>query len=248
MLVSDKFYLSRSRMMEFLEYLTVNSGDAGAMTLYIPPGSPEIEILDMLKLGGVLFTEKEILGFTRYSKTGAVLFWGGRRKFLVLLPFPSKEKVVFHGYNIESVQKLLSTDFLIGLVLVHLGSYAVGICHGEDIISSKVGTGLVHGRQRSGGSSSKRYLRRRENQVTEFLDRVCGHAIEQFTPHEQQLDYLVYGGPHQTVLQLKNRCPFLHKFEDKVLPNIAAPSLHRSILKTVVKRLWSTCVIEWQES
>jgi hypothetical protein len=239
------FYLSRSHTLNYLENIKNILGNNRALTIYIPASLTELDITSFLKVTSTSFPDKEIIELTKYSETGAILFWGDSYKCLIKPPMPSREKVVFNGYNVEPLQKLLSTDFLIGLVLIHLGSYAVGVCRGEELLSSKAGTGIVHGRQRQGGSSSKRYLRRRENQVTEFLDKVAYHINEQFAQYFEELNYLVYGGPRQTILQLKKKSLLLLSFENKLLPTIDVPYIRRSILDTTIKRIWSSYIMEW---
>ncbi|UCE98087.1 MAG: hypothetical protein JSV74_01805, partial [Dehalococcoidia bacterium] len=169
------------------------------------------------------------------------------RKCLVIPPFPLGEAATFAGNITEPISTLLSRDLIIGLVLVHLGSYAVGIFKGEKLISSKVGTGLVHGRHKKGGSSQQRFQRRRENQAQEFLDRVCLHSRENLEPYRRFINYISYGGPHQTVTQLQKRCPFLQSFEDQVLPLLEVPSPRKTVLEKAINRVWSSYVIEWQE-
>lgn len=245
-LISRKFFLRRSKMLGFLDEIE-QTPDPGAISVYIPPGFSAPEIEDLLQKGGARSVPDELSQLASSSKNGAVLFCGDMRKCLVLPPFPLSEKTTFGGYVAEPFRLLLTIDFMIGLVLVHLGSYAVGICQGEKLISSKVGTGLVHGRHKKGGSSQQRFQRRRENQVREFLDRVCLHTREQLEPHAQLVNYIAYGGPRQTVLLLQKRCPFLQSFEDRVLPLLDVPSLRQKVLETAMGRIWSSCIIDWQE-
>lgn len=245
-LISSKFFLCRSKMLGFLDEIE-QTPDPGAISVYVPPGFSAPEIDDLLQKGGAQSVPDELSQLASGSKNGAVLFYGDTRKCLVLPPFPFSEKSAFSGYFAKPFRLLLTSDFMIGLVLVHLGSYAVGICQGEKLISSKVGTGLVHGRHKKGGSSQQRFQRHRENQAREFLDRVCLHAREQLELHAQLMNYIAYGGPHQTVLLLQKRCPFLQSFEDRVLPLLDVPSLRQRVLETAVGRIWSSCIIDWQE-
>ncbi|MFC1988477.1 Vms1/Ankzf1 family peptidyl-tRNA hydrolase, partial [Chloroflexota bacterium] len=217
-----------------------------AVSLYMLPGTSDSEIEDSMARIKVQPLPRELNGMVAGSKNGAILFWGRGRKCLVFPPFPLRERSLFAGYDGESLRGLLETDFRIGLVLVHLGSYAIGICQGEKLISSKVGTGLIHGRHKKGGSSQQRFQRRRQNQANEFLDRVCLHAREQIEPRIKDLDYIVYGGPHHTVLQLQKRCSFLQFPGGRSLPLMDVPSLRRKVLETAVSRIWSSRIIEWQ--
>ena len=243
---SRQSYLNRSRMTTFLEGLE-KTPDASAVSIYIEPGMAVLEIEDLLVNTGTLALPGELVQMVAGSKSGAALFWGNERKCLILPPFPLRDKVIFSGYTTEPLRLLLDNDFIIGLVLVHLGTYAVGVCQGERLISSKVGTGLVHGRHKKGGSSQQRFQRRRQKQVKEFLDRVCAHVLEQFSPHSDYISYIVYGGPRQTVLLLQKECPFLKSFEDRTLPMMDVPSLRQKVLEAAVIRVWSSRIIEWQE-
>lgn len=245
-LISRKFFLRRFKMLELLNQIE-QTPDPGAISVYMPPGFLAPEIGDLLLKGGAYSVPDELSQLASNSKNGAVLFWGDMRKCLILPPFPLSERTTFGGYVAEPLRLLLKSDFMIGLVLVHLGSYAVGICQGEKLISSKVGTGLVHGRHKKGGSSQQRFQRRRENQVLEFLDRVCLHTREQLEPPVQLVNYIAYGGPRQTVVLLQKRCPFLQSFEDRVLPLLDVPSPRQRVLETAVGRIWSSCIIDWQE-
>lgn len=233
-------------MLVFLNELE-ETVDSGAASLYMLPGLSVPEIEDLLAKIRVQSIPGELTEMAANSKNGAVLFWGSTRKYLVLPPFPFREKTMFAGCITEPLRQLLDSNFKIGLILVHLGTYAIGICQGEELITSKVGTGLVHGRHKKGGSSQQRFQRRRQKQVQEFLDRVCIHVLEQLEPYAQELNYIVYGGPRHTILLLQKRCAFLKSFEDRVLPLLDVPSLRQKVLETAVGRIWSSCIIEWQE-
>jgi len=234
-------------MLEFLDGLE-SQEDLAAITVYLAPGLSAEKIGDVLQnvAGRAVFPE-ELAGMITSSKNGAALFWGSKQKCLISPPFPLREPAIFNGFITEPLSNLLGVDYTIGLVLVHLGAYAVGLCRGEQLTTSKVGTGLVHGRHKKGGSSQMRFQRRREKQATEFLDRVCQHAREQFESKAQTINYIVYGGPRQTVMQLQGRCPFLGLFQDRVLPPLDVPDPRREILEKAVIRLWSSRVTEWRE-
>lgn len=238
--------MSRAKMLLFLNELK-KIEDPGAVSLYILPGPTVPEIEDLLaKIKEKPFPD-ELTQLIAKSKSGAVLFWGKERKYLILPPFPFRERTIFNGYITEPLQLLIESDLIIGLILVHLGTYAIGICQGENITSSKVGTGLIHGRHKKGGSSQQRFQRRRQKQVQEFLDRVCTHIREQFEPYTKQLDYIVYGGPYQTIVQLQKRCSLLKSLGDRVLPLMEVPALRQKVLEATAGRVWSSYIIEWRE-
>jgi hypothetical protein len=246
-LISNQYYLRRDRVFDFLDALE-KTDDSAATTVYLPPGMPAPDIEKVFKNAlGLIALPEELPDMLALSRSGGALFWGGSRKCLIAPPFPLREQAVFTGFVAEPLRTLLGVDYKIALVLVHLGAYAVGLCCGEKLIASKVGTGLVHGRHKKGGSSQMRFQRRREKQATEFLDRVCLHAREHLESQSKTIDYMVYGGPRQTVMQLQKHCPFLGAFQDRVLAVLDVPDPRREVLEKAVVRLWSSRITEWRE-
>jgi hypothetical protein len=239
-LTLNEFYVKRSGIIDYLCRLEDSQVSTG-FSVYLPPGMTTQEISN-LALPELPSRITEIIAG---SATGCVIFSAGDINRLVLPPFPLSEKVVFEGLVTEPLRSVMELDYTIGLVLVHLGTFAVGVCRGETFLSSKVGTGLVHGRTKKGGSSSARYQRRRKNQAREFLERVCEHAREHLGPYERTLDYILYGGPHHTIEKLQKTCPFLKTFEYRVLPVMEVPALRQKVLEAAITRLWSSRIIEW---
>jgi peptide subunit release factor 1 (eRF1) len=83
---------------------------------------------------------------------------------------------------------------LIGVMLVRLGGYAVGVFDGDDVVASKVGARQVHGRSAAGGWSQHRFARRREAQVKVALEAATNTAVAVLMPHAARLDAVVSGG------------------------------------------------------
>jgi hypothetical protein len=248
MTASTKRVLNRARLPDFLQELRHNTGEE-PFTLYQIPGSLTTEPDNDLK---ALPVEKEIYqeitGLADRSPTGAVIFYSPGRTCLLLPPFPIKEKFAGPGVITAPLESLVLADYLIALILVRLGSYAVGVCRGGQIISSKVGTGLVHGRHKKGGSSAHRFERHRDKQIEYFLTRVCQRTREHLEPHEKSLDFLVYGGARTTVQLLQKQCGFVAKLETPALtPLYDIPEPRQAVLESAINRVWSSTVIEWRE-
>jgi len=236
-------------MMAFLTELE-NTTDSTAMSLFLPTGISRLEVGQLVEkvVSSPASPSAEIIETATSSKTGASLFWGTAMKCLILPPFPISEKAVLQGYTVKPLISLLRHDFKVALILVRLGAYAIGVCQGESLVSSKVGTGLVHGRHKKGGSSQQRFQRHREKQIESFLDRVCYHIQEQLEAPARALDYLVYGGAWTTILSLQKRCPFLAQFDKRTLPPLLdTPEPRRAVLEKAVGRIWSSTIIQWQE-
>ena len=248
MLVSKRFRLGRRKMLDFIEHL--EEADDKAASVYLPPGLPLSEVENWL--GKIPETRAMPAGLSELatrSDTGAVLFWGSSQKYLVLPPFPITEKYFSHGYDVNPLRSLLERDFAVALILIRMGAYAIGLCQGEKLITSKVGTGLVHARHKKGGSSQRRFERHREKQIEYFLKRVCGHVRERFEPHARTLDYIVYGGARTTILLLQKQCLFLRQFDSRTLPWLLdIPEPRRAVLEATIARVWSSSVTEWYEN
>jgi len=232
-------------MLGFLDELALTEGKA--ISVYLPQGTPQNRAENLL--GQVLNATAIPPGMAEVvagSQMGAAFFWSPPQMYLVLPPFPIAEEYVTGGYDVEPLRSLLSRDYLIALVLVRLGAYSIGICRGTELIDSKTGTGLVHARHKKGGSSQARFARHREKQIEQFLGRVCGHVREHIEPHARSLNYLIYGGARTTILALRKQCPFLSKFDDRVLRTLLdIPDPRQAVLEKAIGTVWSTDVIEW---
>jgi peptide subunit release factor 1 (eRF1) len=236
-------------MLHLLEELEAAEGPA--TSLYIPSDLPAMEIEKTLKspLGpGIKEAMPDIDMAVAKSKTGTVIFWGEQGKYLVLPPFPVKERLFSSGYDVEPLRTLLHQELTVALILLRLGAYAIGVFQGEKLVSSKVGTGLVHSRHRQGGSSAHRFERHREKQMEYFFTRACGHVREKLEPYLKQLDYVIYGGERYTLLTFRKQCEFLQQFDDRVLSttlNVREPK--QATLEAAVSQSWSSEVIVWEE-
>lgn len=237
MWVERRRRMSRTHMKGFLDEL--ERSPAIASSIYLPAGAPP---------EGLPLSEMPLDPFLR-SKTGAVLFHGEHYTCLVLPPFPIEKREAFSGCHTAPLRALIGPDRVIGLIAVRLGDYGIGVFQGERRIGGKVGTGLVHARHRQGGSSSQRFARHREKQMEYFFERVCAHVREQFEPFGEKLDHLIFSGEEHTLRAFRKRCPFLDRFEDRVLPfrlNIRNP--RQAALEAAITELWSSEVIERMES
>ncbi|MFD8530331.1 acVLRF1 family peptidyl-tRNA hydrolase [Streptosporangium canum] len=91
----------------------------------------------------------------------------------------------------------------IGVLLVRLGGHAAGIFQGDELVSSKVGSRLVHGRSAAGGWSQQRFARRRENQAGQAHDAAAEVALRVLGPHVAELEAVILGGDRRAVDALR---------------------------------------------
>lgn len=236
-------------MRHFLDEL--RAGSSGhARTVYLPKGVSPSEVESVWRDAvGPESLPPELTKIAAASGSGSVLFWGETARYLIVPPFPLPRKDVQSGYAVDTLVRLLEQDFTVALILVRLGAYAIALCRDETAIKSKVGTGLVHGRHRKGGSSQQRFQRHREKQTEQFLLRVCHEVLQLLESQTGELDYLVYGGAWTTILSLQKRCAFLEKFSSQTLrPLLDIPKPNRGVLDGAARRVWTSTVIELKES
>jgi len=247
-LTTKQRILNRAKTIHLLD--EVETGGAPATTLYLPAGASQPDIAAYLRQIATLgAAQTAVESSITASPTGAAFFWGQSHRLLVSPPFPIKDKHIASGHDVAPLRTLLTRDWRIGIMLVRLGHYAIGICEGERLVEHKAGTGLVHARQRQGGSSANRFRRRREEQTYHFLVRVAEHAQEILAPHAKTLDYLVYGGARTTILELRKQSRFLGQFDDRLLPPLLTiPDPRYEVLKDCVQTVWCSRVTDWGEN
>ena len=125
-------------------------------------------------------------------------------------PFPSPSPSPSAGISgvLEAAASLAAdaaADRTVGVLLVRLGGYAVGVFSGAPprLVSSKTGSRPVHGRSAAGGWSQQRFARRRENQAATALRAAADAAAEVFSPYGPAgLDAVVLGGDKRSAAGL----------------------------------------------
>ena len=98
-----------------------------------------------------------------------------------------------------------AADRTVGVLLVRLGGYAAGVFAGPrpNLVASKVGSRLVHGRSAAGGTSQHRFARRREKQAREALEAAADNAVAVFGGYQGKLDAVVLGGDKRSMAALR---------------------------------------------
>jgi hypothetical protein len=134
----------------------------------------------------------------------------------------------------------------VGVILVRLGGYAVGVFNGYPpaLADAKVGSRPVHGRSAAGGWSQHRFARRREKQANEALQAAADAALMIFG-RGPRLDTVVLGGDKRAVAELRDEprlAPALALATDRFL---TVPDPKRAVLLGTPKlflavRIWLT--------
>lgn len=91
----------------------------------------------------------------------------------------------------------------VGVLLVRLGGYAVGVFAGTDLVASKVGSRPVHGRHAAGGQSQRRFQRRREGEIRAATRAAADTASRVLLPHLGSLEAVALGGDRRAVAALR---------------------------------------------
>jgi peptide subunit release factor 1 (eRF1) len=110
-------------------------------------------------------------------------------------PFPpvvAEEEV--EGFAPEALLAHVALERRLGVLLVRLGGAAAGVFEGDRLVDSKIETRLVHGRHRKGGSSARRFERRRAGQARVALQAAADVAVRVIVPQLESLDAVVLGG------------------------------------------------------
>jgi hypothetical protein len=105
------------------------------------------------------------------------------------------------GLDPEPLLRHIERPRTVGVVLVRLGGFAVGVFSGRELRASKVGSRLVHGRHRAGGSSANRFRRRRDNQARAALEAAAETAVALLAEPAAAgaLDAVVRGGDRRAL-------------------------------------------------
>ena len=128
---------------------------------------------------------------------------------------------------------------IVGVLLVRLGGYAVGVFSGSPPVlrASKTGSRPVHGRSAAGGWSQHRFARRREKQVSEALGAAADAAVK-ILSEAAPLDAVVLGGDRRAIDALRDDtrlAPYLARAEERFL---TVPDPKLSVLRDT-PRIWS---------
>jgi VLRF1 release factor-like protein len=118
-------------------------------------------------------------------------------------PFPPLAATgVRPGFDPAPLLDHVARERVVGVLLVRLGGYAVGVFSGRRLVASKVGRRQVHGRHRAGGSSQQRFARRRAGQARVALEAAADVAARVLLEHRRDLDAIVVGGDRRALAEV----------------------------------------------
>jgi peptide subunit release factor 1 (eRF1) len=157
-------------------------------------------------------------------------------------PLPASALGDAEGLVIAPLLEHVARERVVGVLLVRLGGYAAGVFAGDRLVSSKVGSRLVHGRNRKGGSSSGRFARRREDQARDALGDAADVAARVLLPHADDLEHVVLGGDRRALAGVLED-PRLRRLQrlavDRVLD---VPDPRLNVLRATPERFRATLI------
>ena len=178
------------------------------------------------------------------SETGFAFFVEDERVTAVAPPFPL---ALASPHAFDAIRDLLAAPLRIGVVLIRLGRYAVGVLEGDTLVASKTGTRYVKNRHRAGGSSQRRFERSRERLVRELFDKTCQVARDTLSPHSESLDHVLLGGDKMIVRRFVDRCDYLKRLEDRTLARrLLVDRPNRRALESMGGEVWKSRVLVFQ--
>ena len=205
-------------------------------TLYVGPGETGKT--------GLCRAASEALSALAADETGAAVFAGAGRAVAVAPPFPLGTSGARDGFDSHPLRELMARDLVVGVVLLRLGRYAVGVLRGETLAASKTDTRYVKNRHRKGGSSQRRFERSRERLVRELFDKACEITRQIFSPYEVAMDYILLGGERHTLRAFAERCEYLRRNRSKTLSRVlSVHSPNHVAVSRIAREVWQSRVV-----
>lgn len=230
--------LGKNSMLEFISELeTYKSESSDMLTVYATPQSSLTEIPEKIieKIGRIK------------STTGLVIFsWEKEGDVIIIPPFPVKKNENFYDkfFRTDQLKTMFSTEHMLGIILLHLGEYALGIFEGDKMILSKCGKRLVRKKHRKGGFSQARFQRIVDVQIKQFFDEVYRVLREKFEANLSKMNYIMYGGPKLTIKKFQKRDHFIKKLSEKTLDRILyIDRANKKVLDNILNEVWKTKVM-----
>ena len=181
------------------------------------------------------------------SDTGMALFIGEGRALAICPPFPLVDDITRSGFVSSPLIRLLENDYLVGVILLRLGRYAVAVLQGQKLVGTKTAGRYMKNRHRAGGQSQRRFERSRERLIRELYDKTCESTKTVFAPYEKNMDYILLGGENSTLSGFTDRCRIMQDLSDKTLTRrLTIDRPDQRTLNNIAFEAWKSRVYSFQ--
>ena len=168
---------------------------------------------------------------------------GPQPRMALLPPFPID--TASESNSFDDLRSFISEPKTLGIILLRLGHFAVGIAEDGVLVTTKTGNRYVKGQHRKGGQSSNRFRRNREKWIRELFDQAGEIASSRFRDYPGRIDHLALGGDRVVLGKFLKRVKLPDDLPERVLPDrlpVRRPG--RAALDSAVRDAWSFRVFE----
>tara|TARA_B100001013_G_C24565113_1_gene424198 strand:- start:169 stop:948 length:780 start_codon:yes stop_codon:yes gene_type:complete len=244
--IDGPFSVGKTKLLGLLE--EISASELSINTIYLTYESILAnkidEIWDESNCKIDLVNLQNILDSISNIDTGIAIFSDKTKVQIIIPPIPIPKDVISIGADVTELIELIQSDISIGVILVRLGHYAIGILENGTLVDSKTGSRYVKRSHRAGGSSQRRFERSRERLIKEMLDKTCEETMNLFDNFGKNINYLFMGGEKHTLQRFSKTCKYLSKLDtiklDRVL-KVERPS--RKTLMQIHRQVWNSRVI-----
>jgi hypothetical protein len=178
-------------------------------------------------------------GRTSYAD-GTVRIESAGEEIVVRPAFGLEHTGEYDAVHLGPLFDALAKDHVVGVLLVRLGGYAVGVFDGERLVASKVGTRFVKGRHKKGGSSANRFRRRREEQARALIEEAAETAAAVLEPWRNRIEFVFFGGDRTAIAQVLAASPQLGWLAERSVARFfAVPRPRRDTLERLPYDLYA---------
>ena len=164
-------------------------------------------------------------------------------RIALLPPFPIGTASETNSFG--ELRRFISEPRTLGIILLRLGHYAVGIAEDGKLVTTKTGSRYVKGQHRKGGQSSNRFRRNREKWIRELFDQAGEVASSRFREYPGRIDHLALGGDRVVLGQFLKRVKLPGDLPERVLPvRLRVDRPGRAALDSAVRDAWSFRLFE----
>ncbi len=200
-------------------------------TLYLPPGAPGRDLAEFGLVEAVV------------GDTGAAVFVGTDRTIVIRPPLTLETDLRSAGCETAPLRGLLNSEPVIGVVLLRLGRYAIGVLRGRTLVATKTDSRYMKNRHRAGGQSQRRFERSRERLIREQYDKTCELTQSVFGPHLREMSWVMLGGERGTLNGFIGRCRLMRDLEDRTLSRrLSVDRPNQRALEGISYQVWKSRV------